>query len=399
MKKIILAIIIAVSLISYFVFVKENFSMEKCGDGICSMQETKKNCEKDCKKTASECKKWNPGHYILLSSGTTQKEVEEIVSNPDNYIKGVQVGYFWRDLEPEKDAYNFSLIEDHLKIAKKYDKQLFISFNDRSWHAEDKAVPDYLLNEAQYKGGVEPMTKSHAGSSIARLWDPSVMERSNKLIEEIGKKFDSNPNFEGINFDESSLDINTKTAVGYSGRAYANALISRADSTAKAFPNSTVIMYMNYGPPELISVINHLPEIGVGMGGPDLVPDQGRFDYKPRVPAYEYYPKLAGKVPLGTAVQSENLVKPEWYIEYCSLHPENTRTCAKDGKGNYWRRKGDFTLDGFWDMGTNTLKLNYIFWQNIKGERYKFQFKEDILPYINEKKGEINDACPESKKI
>lgn len=343
----------------------------------------------------SGCKKWNPGHYILLTKDTTQEEVEEIISNQSNYIKGVQIGYLWHDLEPEKDVYNFSLIEEHLNIIKKYNKQLFVSFSDRNWRVSYQAVPNYLLTDPVYQGGVEPMVV-HEGSSIARLWDPLVMERSNKLIEAMGRRFDNEFNFEGINFDESSLDINTITAVGYSNRAYADALISRADSAAKAFPNSTVIMYMNYGPQELICVIYYLSEIGIGIGGPDLVPDQGRFSYKLRTPAYEYYPALSGKVPLGTAVQSENLVRPEWYDEYCTLYPENTRICVKDKYGNYVRRKGNFTLDGFWDMGLNTLKLNYIFWQDVKGDRYKFQFKEDILPYINERDGKINNNCSEN---
>lgn len=350
----------------------------------------------DNERSMPGCKKWNPGHYILLTRDTTQEEVEKIISNQNNYIKGVQIGYLWRDLEPEKDVYNFFLIEEHLKIVKKYDKQLFVSFSDRNWRVSDQAVPDYLLTDPAYQGGIEPMV-AHTGSSIARLWDPLVMGRSNKLIEAMGKRFDSEFNFEGINFDESSLDINTETATGYSGRAYADALISRTDSAAKAFPNSTIIMYINYGPPELIDVINHLSEVGVGMGGPDLVPDQGRFSYKPRIPAYEYYPTLAGKVPLGTAVQSANLVKQEWYDDYCALNSKkDARTCAKDEYGNYARRKGNFTLDGFWNMGLNTLKLNYIFWQNVKGGKYKFQFKEDILPYINEREGKINNDCPET---
>jgi hypothetical protein len=73
-------------------------------------------------------------------------------------------------------------------------------------------------------------------------------------------------------------------------------------------------------------------------------------------------------MPLGTAAQSSNLTT----------------------------KKGIFTLDGFWDMGINTLKLNYIFWAMVEGSRYTHSFSRDIFPYVNEKQGKINSDCPEN---
>ncbi|OGF48107.1 MAG: hypothetical protein A2231_09055 [Candidatus Firestonebacteria bacterium RIFOXYA2_FULL_40_8] len=342
------------------------------------------------------CKKWNPGHYVFASFGSTPKDIEEILSNPNNHIKGIQIVYSWRDLEPKKDTYNFSTIEEHLKIVKKYNKQLFISFSERKFHAKDKPVPAYLYDDPKYKGGAVT-TKN--GGSVARIWDLAIMERSNKLIDELGKKVDNDPNIEGITFAESSLDINIKQLKNdYNDKAYADALIFRIDAAAKAFPNSVVLMDMNWGPSELVRVFEHLLKSGVGLGCPDLVPDQGRFAYKPRIPAYDFYTKYAGSIPLSVAVQSENLIDPAWYFQHCSSRP-NDAICKKDKYGNYEKRKGDFTLDGFWDMGLNTLKVNYIFWCYVEESRYKFRFMEDILPYINKHKGEINETCPKNVTI
>jgi len=341
----------------------------------------------------TRCSKWHPGHYLLITRDTTRSEVEEILSNPNNYITGVQIGYYWYDLEPQKDKYDFSRIIAHLEAIKKYNKQLFISFMDRNFDPKDRSVPIYIINDPEYHGGVEP---TNDGGFIARLWDPLVIQRSNKLIEEMGKHFDKDPNFEGINFDESSLNIDITKAHGYSHQAYADALKNRVDSAHKAFPTSTVIMYMNYGPPELLKVIEHMAKVGVGMGGPDLEPDKGLFPYRLRTPAFAYYPKYAGRIPLGTAIQYANMLRPDYFQEYCPSHP-NAPLCRKDKRGNYVKRKGDFSLDGFWDMGLNTLKLNYFFWGMYNGREFKFQFYKDVLPSINSRKGEINKACPEIK--
>lgn len=348
-----------------------------------------------CSKECYTCRKWNPGHYILITSLESAKEVESIIANPGNNIKGVQVAYLWRNLEHKKGVYDFTSIEEHLNIVKKYNKQLFIVLGDRVFDANEKPVPDYLYLEQQYNGGVEPLIN---GGSVARIWDAAVMERCNRLVEELGKKFDNDSNFEGLAFEESSLGINVKTAKGYSPESYADALFSRIEAAAKAFPNSSVLMYMNWFPHELKKVIEYLPKDGIGLGGPDLVPDEGRFGYKERIPAYNYYPKYSGVIPLGTAVQSENLVRPEWFLGECRMHPFNA-ICKKDKYGNYEKRKGDFTLEGFWHMGVNTLKLNYIFWASVEDKKYKYRFRNDILPFINAKGGKINDECPDKKKI
>jgi hypothetical protein len=49
-------------------------------------------------------------------------------------------------------------------------------------------------------------------------------------------------------------------------------------------------------------------------------------------------------------------------------------------------------------MGLNTLKLNYIFWSFVEQPWHKFNFTDDILPYINEREGKINDGCPENRQ-
>ena len=319
-----------------------------------------------------EIKKWNPGHYILPTSEKDLNKIGLILADSENHIIGIQGYLLWRDLETEKDVYNFSKIEELLKFVKKYDKQLIMQISDSTFKPEEKAVPDYLYEDSIYNGGVELKIPKPRGE-ISRIWDPAVNERFNKLLQELGKRFDSENNFEGVVFEESAPGIDIKNTSGFSWGTYADGLISRNKAAADAFPNSVVIQYMNWGPDEFLDyIIKNLYQVGAGMGGPDLVPDKGRYSTKKRIPAYDYYPLYAGKMPLGTAVQTPNLIRDDR------------------------NKKGHFTLDDFWDMGLNTLKLNYIFWSFAEQPWHKFSFTDDILPYINEREGKINDDCPEN---
>ena len=318
------------------------------------------------------CKKWNPGHYILPTSEKDLDKIELILANPENCIVGIQGYFLWRDLEIEKDFYDFSKIEQLLQLVKRYNKHLFVQVSDRTFKLDEIPVPDYLYEDPLYKGGVEP--RPNIGP-VSRIWDSNVNERFNKLLKKLGR-FDIDPNFEGIAFEESALGIDKNTALDFTEQAYADGLLSRNKAAVDAFPNSVVIQYMNWGPDKFLdSVIEQLYVIGAGIGGPDLVPDEGRYLTKGRIPAYDYYPLYAGKMPLGTAVQTPNLMRDDI------------------------NKKGHFTLDGFWDMGLNTLKLNYIFWSFTEQPWHKFSFTKDILPYINEKNGQINRACPENHRF
>ncbi len=307
-------------------------------------------------------RRWNPGHYILPIE-LSQDEVVSILADPENRIRGVQVGVKWSVLEPAKDQYDFSMIEHYLDVVRPYGKQIFLQLMDRTFRRETP-VPDYLLS-SEYGGGREPW-KNRPGY-VARFWDPAVLNRFNKLVAKLGERFDSDPNFEGIIFPESALDVD-HPAVGLSKQSALAAMKSRIKTAVSAFPQAVVIQYVNYPSDGLAEIIEYCYQVGAGIGGPDLVPDEGRTGA--RIPAYAYYSNYAGKMPLASAVQPPNLIKNS--------------------------PKGNFTMDGFWRMGLDTLRLNYIFWGGVKGSRYQFQFITDILPYIRAQGFQINKAYPEN---
>lgn len=317
------------------------------------------------------CVKWNPGHYVLLINKYRKKDPENFIASLDKNFKGVQMRVYWRDLEVEKNHYNFNKIERIVAILKKYDKRLFLQIDERMFHSDERPLPDYLYKEPEYEGGAEPFGRDKKKGSVAKIWIPTVLNRFNNLIEALGNRFDREPAFEGINFPETSIAIHRWKAKNFSKTKYLNALKLRLQAAKQAFPHSVVIQYVNFlgkNKEELEGFIRYCYETGVGIGGPDLVPDIGRHKNQKRIPAYSYYPFYAGKMPLGVAVQQ----------------PELTRK---------W---GIFTLDAFWDMGINTLKLNYIFWLSMDWRKLTHSFSRDITPYIKKKEGKINSQCPEN---
>lgn len=315
-----------------------------------------------------DCIKWNPGHYVYLTKKFRNIDPESFIAGLDSNFKGVQMLLYWKDIEIKKNQYNFIKIEKMLKTLKKYDKRLFLQLNERIFHSDARPIPDYLYEESEYSGGAVPFGNKQG--SVAKIWNPNVLNRLKLLIEALGNRFDREPAFEGINFEETAINIDRTNAKNYSTSKYVDALKSQLQAAKKAFPHSVIIQYVNYlgrNKEDLIKFIHYCYETGVGIGGPDLVPDIGRHKHKARIPAYDYYPLYDGKIPLGCAVQL----------------------------ANFTRKKGVFTLDAFWNMGIHTLKLNYIFWASVEWKKFTHSFSRDIAPYVKKKNGKINTQCPD----
>lgn len=85
----------------------------------------------------------------------------------------------------------------------------------------------------------------------------------------------------------------------------------------------------------------------------------------------------------------------DWMAKVCPTKP-GQYPCNLDKDGNFWRSKGRFTIEDIYDMGVQTLKLNYIFWQmNPKNDGYEYIAEYDeVLKYIASRNGEINESMP-----
>jgi hypothetical protein len=303
-----------------------------------------------------------PAHYTFLGQNR-----EALMNHPllfNDGMSGAQITYSWRSLEPVKDQYDFSDIEEDLALLSLYGKKLWVQLQITSFYPEYKHVPDYLLEESAYQGGVTPQytftddeleTGARHGGWVAMHWNPAVAQRYHLLIKELGKVFDGR--IEGINLQETAVDFGSSGRYfppNFTYEIYRDAVILNMTVLAKAFKTSKTLQYINFMPGEWLpdtdmnlnrSLYNAAVTLGVGVGGPDLIP--GRRGQEQHIftlmPLYRPYLRT-----VGIAVQEGNL--------------SSSGTTAN-------------TAQHVYNEAVSRLKPDYIFW----GTEEPF-YSNEILP-------------------
>ena len=199
-------------------------------------------------------------HYVFF--GQDREKITRASSFLDTRaLEGAQVVYSWRQLEPEKDAYDFSPIREDLAFLTSRGKKLFIQLQDVTFSESRINVPLYLLRDPIYNGGAAKQyeyegdneDQARVAGWMARRWDPAVQERFYKLLFALGKEFDGR--IEGINFAESSVGVGTSGRLfpkGFSFEIYRDAIITNMKVLKRAFPKSVAMQYGNFMPGECV---------------------------------------------------------------------------------------------------------------------------------------------------
>ena len=299
-------------------------------------------------------------HFVYFA-----RERKAIINHPflqHSTFKGAQIMYSWRQLEPQKGEYDFAILKYDYEYLKKFGKNLFIQLQDATFNPKYKAIPHYLMTK-QYDGGAT-LQYNDSGKPegwVAKRWNKKVRERFALLLEKLGKEFDGK--IEGINLQETSIGVSSKTDTGFTEKSYIEGLKANMLALKKSFPKSTTMIYANFTPGEwlpwndkgyLSSIYQYGEKIGVGLGGPDLmVTRKGQLNH-----ALKFMHEGQYTVPIGIAVQD----------------------------GNYFGKTGDEKADAenksrqnlvplLHAFAKDFLKVSYMFWVNQ--EPY---FKEDVLP-------------------
>lgn len=283
-------------------------------------------------------------NYFYTSSSDLTG-MSNLLKRPD--IGGVQIIYNWKDLEPAKDDYRFSKIEDDLRFLNKNHKKLFIQIQDRFFSADAKSVPQYLIDDPTYSGGIVPQNdnvgENQPASSgwVAQQWNPKVQERYQLLLQALAKKFDGR--VYGVNLPETAIDLDLNTdESGFSCNKYFNAEIDNMAVARKAFKKSYVVQYVNFWPCEwqndhqyMSRVFEYAVKNKIGLGGPDIIPNKNAQMKN----SYPFFNQYKGKLPLvAMAIQEPTL---------SHINPKTDKP---------------FTKEEFTDFGENYLGANIIFW-------------------------------------
>ncbi|WP_051107108.1 hypothetical protein [Niabella aurantiaca] len=338
----------------------------------------------------SDSVKWHPGHYYTLMGWgkSSPSYMNKVYAELDSTtaLRGMQVRFTWRELEPLKDQYNFALIDSELaqlsritQVAAKK-KRLIILLQIKSFttNTNDLPVPDYVrATGAPYYAGAyayAPSDTSAAASGyMVKLWVTSVFNRLATLVQKLGQRYNSNSYFEGIGITETSP-----------GKPFPAGSVSDANLDAfwpkledlnqelrDAFPNTVTYQFANYPRNVLTTLIPALAGMGAGLGCPDIfLTDPGLRTTGGTKGVYDYFPLYSGKIPLAPSVQNEDY-----------------RNTQHDGMGY------QPTLTQLLNFGKDSLMANYLFWTRDP------VYYNDVLTllnnlYPNSPTGALKTGCP-----
>lgn len=284
-----------------------------------------------------------PRHYIF-AGGSSVEEVEHLLKRPE--IDGVQIVYSWKKLEPARGRYDLSPIQRDLENARRLGKKLWVQLQDRFFRPQDRNLPNYILDEPKYGGGLARQLdtagegKVVAAGWTAMQWNPAVRERFQALIAAVAERYDGE--IEGLNLPETAYQLPEGPNDGFDCDAYFEAELENILFARAAFADSHVVQYVNFFPCEWNNNRGYMErffevavERGIGLGGPDIVPyRRGQMRN-----SYPFFNRRHRELPvIAMAVQ------------------EATLTYTNPRTGNR------FTREEFIDFGTDYLGVDIIFW-------------------------------------
>ncbi|MGX5820676.1 hypothetical protein ACWKWU_20950 [Chitinophaga lutea] len=289
-------------------------------------------------------------HFIYFGRDRDKINDSVFYNNPN--VSGAQIRYAWRQLEPEKDRYDFSEIEADLRFLASKGKRLFIQIQDATFMKENHAVPEYLRSDTIYHGGeARQCGEISCHGYVARRWDPAVAARFHQLLRKLSEQFDGR--IEGINLPETAIDISPKQMPeGFNEEVYVQAIKENMKVVRACFQKSVAILYANFmpgGQKRLKALYDYAAQIQTGMGGPDIKVN------KPfqMANSYPLIRAISGKVVTGVAVQDGN---------YDVVDVKTNRKV---------------TVPEILDFAQNYLQLDYIFW--CTEEPY---YTREVLPLL-----------------
>jgi hypothetical protein len=304
-------------------------------------------------------------HFVYFA-----RDRELIHDHPFLHIQrfaGAQIMYPWTLLEPERGKYDFSMIREDYSYLLSHGKKLFIQLQDATFDPKYHGIPHFMLTK-EFDGGETPQYNDSGVPEgwVAKRWNPKVQERFALLLKALGNEFDGK--VEGINLQETSIGVKSEMDSTFSHERYLESIKINMLALKKAFPRSATMQYANFIPGEwlpwndkgyLRSVYQYGQEIGVGLGGPDLmVQRKGQLNH---TIAMMHEGKFT--VPLGIAVQDGN------YTGSTGADPDYNEL-EKNGRNDH---KNIVPL--LHAFARDFLHVSYMFW--VCQEPY---FSEDVIP-------------------
>ena len=303
-------------------------------------------------------------HYVFVNRDRTRIHDAAFLATPA--IAGAEIKYTWKELEPERDRYSFTHVLEDLAFLQSHGKRLVIQLQDATFD-ERINVPAYLLADTAFQGGAarkyeapDVADTARFDGWITRRWDPAVQERYARLLAALANPLDGR--IEAVVLPETATEFGggpERVPAGSTPESWLAGILAQMTSARAAFTRSRVIQYANFMPGEwlpkddhgyLRAVYAHADSLGVGVGGPDLIPVRREF-------RAHSYPLIAARrrdrVPAGLAVQDNDLAA----TDKLTHQPVTVPMLAA--------------------FAADSLHLDYVFW----GLQEPY-YSRDVLPWL-----------------
>jgi len=245
--------------------------------------------------------KWYPGHYLHVGWDAPEEQVARMLAALPAF-RGVKRFHPWRDLEPDRDRYDFSKVRRQLAEVERLDTRLALYIEVQAYHDGRNYTPGYIAGDA-FGGGTY---RSWRGATNPVLWNRAVAERIAALYRALGAEFDAHPRLAVVVTPETSAQVvhgpHPAHVERYSEARLLDAFRIMVDGLRTGFPRTVTLQFVNYPVGIIAPLTAELARRGVGLGGPDVFLDDPGLHRG----VYPHYRRLAGIVPLGTAVQWDN---------------------------------------------------------------------------------------------
>ena len=134
---------------------------------------------------------WLVTMWKALDEYNNWNKLKELYIHPEVY-DWVVINTFWEKLEPSKDKYDFSSIENTLNEIKKYNKKypnhkILAKIRTFAWTFS----PDYVKKLNNWPVTVYPNNRPSV--KIPLYWTKEYWDRFAKLIKKLAEKYDNNP--------------------------------------------------------------------------------------------------------------------------------------------------------------------------------------------------------------
>ncbi|MEN7551523.1 hypothetical protein AAG747_26635 [Rapidithrix thailandica] len=293
-------------------------------------------------------------HFVYFARDREALVKHPFLSHPA--FNGAQIMYAWKELEPEKGEYDFTIIREDIAYLKQYGKKLFVQLQEATFHPNYLAVPAYLTTK-EYQGGAVLQYDDNGKPNgwVAKRWNKKVRVRFALLLKALGEEFDGK--IEGVNLQETAIGVNKESDASFTEAGYVQGVKENMLALKKAFPKSATMIYANFMPGEwlpfenksyLKGIYQYGEKIGVGLGAPDLmVTRKGQLNH-----ALAQMHEGKFTVPLGIAIQDGNYIGKTG----ADADDHEESDTGKTARHNIVPLLHAFAKD--------FLRVNYMFWVN-----------------------------------